>query len=260
MKRILITIAPAIFILFTACSGKKNAPAPAAACASDESLKNLTCVSQMAQQVCCDEQTANTQTYAAYCQAVVGNASTAGGYALPEPPAPPAPQPVMPAAIPGCSAPTKAMTCQQAMTNFELQYKTTYATCKNGESEAWKKDQGAAVVSCVGSNMGINSVEDFAKSPQAQCMAQNAYQNFASQIPASISSEIPGGAISTITNNIPASLSGATSTISNSLSGVAVETVSGGTTAIENMAGLPASNTTVANSQIVNLDIPLEGE
>jgi hypothetical protein len=193
MKRILVTISPVIFLLFTACGGDDKAPPPKAACANEESLKNLHCISQIAQQICCSEQSAVTSSYGAYCEAVTNPAMTPGGYTLPSPPQPPPPQGQVPPQIPGCQASTKPLTCNEAITNFELQYKTTYASCQSGETAAWKQQQGAAVITCVGQSQGITTTEQFYSSAQAQCQASYAYQNFSSQVPSGITSEIPSG-------------------------------------------------------------------
>lgn len=195
MKRILVLISPVIFLLFTACGGDDDAPPPVAACANEESLKNLDCLASLAEQICCSEQAAVMESYAGYCQAVTNPQQGAGGYNLPTPPVPPAPTPQVPAAIPGCSPSTQPMDCNTAMTNFELQYKSTYATCMSGATDAWREQQGKAVVTCVGASQGITTTEQFYASPQAQCQATMTYNNFQTTAPTTITSSVPEGTV-----------------------------------------------------------------
>lgn len=175
MKRILVVISPIIFLLFTACGGDDSAPPPKAACSSEESLKNLQCVSQIAQQICCGQYSQTANSYQQYCAAITNPAVSSGGYNMPPPPPPPPTTAQLPPQILGCSPSTQPLTCDEAITNFELQYKSTYATCQTSESQAWHDQQGKAVITCVGGSMGISTPEQFNQSPTAQCQASMTY-------------------------------------------------------------------------------------
>lgn len=251
MKRIIVLISPVIFLLFTACGGDDSAPPPAAACTNDESLKNLQCVSQIAQQICCNEQSASYSSYGAYCQAAT--TPTAGGYTLPPPPAPPTPTAQVPPQIPGCAPSTQPLTCNQAITNFELQYKTTYATCQTGSSEAWKQQQGAAVITCVGAQNGITTTEQYQNSPQAQCQAAYAYQGFATSAPQTVTGQIPAGAAPAAPPTMGTAPQARTNTVTTPNTTVPTEPTG---TSGNGMAGLPTQPTGqgfTSNPQVTRL-------
>jgi|GEM_PF-2827886 len=229
MKRTLIFFSPWIFALFIGCGGD-DSPPPKTANADAESLKNLECISKLAQQICCNEQTAAAATYEQWCATAVQPSPVGGSYTLPTPPQPKTPVAQTPAQIPGCQPSTQPLTCQQAISNFELQYSTTYAKDKNSETEKWKENQGKAVITCVGNNMGISTPEEFYSNPTAQCQAAQTYQNFASQAPATITGAVPAGVV-------PQTPSAASA---NTASTIETITASAGTTA----SGAPAPITT----------------
>ena len=194
-KRLLVLLSPWCFLLFIGCSSDDSPPPSVAMCASatQPSLNDLNCLSQVTQQICCNEQAQVMQSYSAYCaQAVSGT----GGYNLPPQPAQPVAQ--VPAQMPNCAVPTKAITCNEAVKNFQLQFNTTYSACpSNQQAQDWYNQQGQNVVSCVGSTMGVTSPEQYAADPQMQCMTQLTYQNFSTTAPPGVVAAVPAGTVPT---------------------------------------------------------------